>query len=61
MSKRIKTALPCGVSRAEDGKRWKAEVLERKGFIALGVYPTIRAAVAARAKYWKAKDRRRAA
>jgi hypothetical protein len=50
-------ALPVGVSRAENGKGWKADVLERKGFVLLGVYPTIRAAVAARAKYWKAKER----
>jgi hypothetical protein len=49
--------LPVGVSRAKNGKGWKADVLERKGFVSLGVYPTIGAAVAARTKYWKAKER----
>jgi hypothetical protein len=52
-------ALPSGrvgVYRASDGKRWEAYVME-KDLVLLGVYSTIRAAVAARAKYWKAKQR----
>jgi hypothetical protein len=58
MSKRKRNvALPVGVYPDKNGKGWKADVLERKGFVLLGVYSTIRAAVAARAKYWKAKER----
>lgn len=48
-------ALPSGrvgVYRARDGKRWEAYVMERDLKL-LGIYPTIRAAVAARAKYWR--------
>jgi hypothetical protein len=56
---RESTALPVGVYRASSGKGWEAYVMERD-FVLLGVYPTIRAAVAARAKYWKAKERRAA-
>jgi hypothetical protein len=48
-----------GVYRADDGKRWEAYVADGGDLVLLGVYPTIRAAVAARAKYWKAKDARR--
>jgi hypothetical protein len=44
-----------GVYRADDGKRWEAYVAEKKNLRLLGIYPTIRAAAAARAKYWKAK------
>jgi hypothetical protein len=54
-------ALPSGhvgVYRASDGKRWESYVME-KDLVLLGVYPTIRAAVAARAKYWTAKERKR--
>jgi hypothetical protein len=50
-------ALPSGyvgVHRA--GKRWEAYVME-KDLILLGVYATKPAAVAARAKYWKTKER----
>jgi hypothetical protein len=50
-------ALPSGyvgVHRA--GKRWEAYVIE-KDLILLGVYATKPAAVAARAKYWKNKER----
>jgi hypothetical protein len=43
-----------GVYRAPDGKRWEAYVItERDALLRLGVYPTIREAAAARAKYWK--------
>ena len=52
-------ALPSGhvgIYRASDGKRWEAYVMERD-LVRLGVYATKRAAVAARAKYWKAKER----
>src|SRR5262245_47495301 len=42
-----------GVQRASDGKQWEAYVLNRNNEQLLGVYPTIHAAVAARAKYWK--------
>ena len=52
-------ALPSGhvgIYRADDGKRWEAYVMERD-LVLLGVYPTVRAAAAARAKYWKAKER----
>jgi hypothetical protein len=48
-------ALPSGhvgVYRADDGKRWEAYVME-KDLVLLGVYRTIRAAVAARAQYWR--------
>jgi len=48
-----------GVYRASNGKGWEAYVME-KDLVLLGVYPTIRAAVAARAKYWKVKARRAA-
>jgi hypothetical protein len=44
-----------GVYRA--GKRWEAYVMEND-LVLLGAYPTIRAAVAARDKYWKAKEPR---
>jgi hypothetical protein len=37
-----------GVYRADDGKRWEAYVADRGELILLGVYPTIRKAVAAR-------------
>jgi hypothetical protein len=47
-----------GVYRANDGKRWEAYVM-RKDLVLLGVYATKRAAVAARVKYWKAKEARR--
>jgi hypothetical protein len=46
-----------GVYRADDGKRWEAYAME-KDLVRLGVFATKRAAVAARAKYWKAKERR---
>jgi hypothetical protein len=53
-------ALPSGhvgIYRADDdGKQWEAYVMERE-LVLLGIYPTKRAAVAARAKYWKAKER----
>lgn len=52
-------ALPSGhvgVYRAKDGKRWEAYVMERD-LVLLGVYSTIRAAVAARAKYWRLSKR----
>jgi hypothetical protein len=52
-------ALPSGhvgVYRADDGKRWEAYVMERD-LVRLGVFASKRAAVAARAQYWKAKDR----
>jgi hypothetical protein len=48
-------ALPSGhvgIYRADGGKGWEAYVMERD-LVLLGVYPTKRAAVAARAKYWK--------
>lgn len=44
-----------GVYRANDGKRWEAYVLDKK-LKSLGVYATARAAAAARAEYWKAKE-----
>lgn len=49
-----------GVTRAADGKRWEAYVLVmgKDEPVLLGTYPSIRAAVAARAQYWKAKERR---
>jgi hypothetical protein len=53
-------ALPSGhvgIHRAPDGRRWEAYVMERD-LILLGVYATKHAAVTARAKYWKAKERR---
>jgi hypothetical protein len=43
-----------GVYRASDGKRWDAYVLDTD-LILLGTYPSIRAADAARDKYWQAK------
>jgi hypothetical protein len=50
-------ALPSGhvgVHRAAAGKGWEAYVMEEEqGLLLLGVFPTIRAAVAARAKYWQ--------
>jgi hypothetical protein len=46
-----------GVYRADDGKRWEAYVMHGDLKL-LGVYPTIRAAVAARAKYWQTHGRR---
>jgi hypothetical protein len=46
-----------GVYRAADGKRWEAYVM-KKDLVLLGVYATKRAAVIARLKYWKAKERR---
>ena len=48
-----------GVQRARNGKGWEAYVLD-KDVTLLGVFATKRQAVAARAKYWKAKDRRAA-
>ena len=56
-------ALPSGhvgVYRTNDGKRWEAYAMERDQVL-LGVYPTKRAAVAARAKYWKSPPSRRPA
>jgi hypothetical protein len=60
------TTLPSGyigVYRAP-GRGWEACVADivkgKPDLISLGVYPTIRAAVAARAKYWKAKERQAA-
>lgn len=55
MNKRKKiAALPVGVHRANDGKGYEAVVLERRGFVRLGVFVSKRAAaVAARRKYWK--------
>ena len=53
-------ALPSGhvgIHRANDGKRWEAYVMETD-LVLLGAYPTKRAAIAARAKYWTAKARR---
>jgi hypothetical protein len=41
-----------GISRADDGKRWEAFVADKGRIIVLGVYPTIRQAVAARKAYW---------
>jgi hypothetical protein len=42
------------VYRADDGKRWEAYVaVDSDDLLLLGVYRTIREAVAARAKYWK--------
>jgi hypothetical protein len=46
-----------GVYRASDGRRWEAFVMGKADLVSLGVYATIREATAARAKYWKAKDR----
>jgi hypothetical protein len=46
-----------GVYRANDGKRWEAYVME-KDLVRLGTYATKRAAITARLKYWKAKERR---
>jgi hypothetical protein len=54
-------ALPSGhvgVYRADDGKRWESYVLD-SALILLGVFTRKRAAVAARTKYWKAKERPR--
>jgi hypothetical protein len=45
-----------GVYRADDGKRWEAYVADKGDLILLGIYPTIRAAATARAKYWKAHE-----
>jgi hypothetical protein len=61
MTKRFKeiAALPSGhvgVYRADDGKRWESYVMERD-LLLLGVFASKRAAVAARAKYWTAKER----
>jgi hypothetical protein len=55
-------ALPSGhvgIHRAKGGK-WEAYVME-DDLVRLGVYATKQQAVAARAKYWKAKERSRAA
>jgi hypothetical protein len=49
-----------GVRRAKDRKGWEAYVMGEDDIVLLGVYPTIRAAVAARARYWRAKERRAA-
>jgi hypothetical protein len=52
-------ALPSGhvgVYRAGDGKRWEAYVMENK-LVLLGTYASKQAAAAARAKYWKGKER----
>jgi hypothetical protein len=61
------TTLPSGyigVYRASGGKGWEAYVADvvkgKPDLVLLGVYPTIRAAVAARTKYWKVKERRAA-
>jgi hypothetical protein len=48
-----------GVYRAPDGKRWEAYVME-SDLVRLGVYATKRAAVAARARYWRVRDADRA-
>ena len=56
-------ALPSGhvgVYRANDGKRWEAYVMKR-ALVLLGVNPTKRAAIAARANYWKSPPSRRPA
>lgn len=45
-----------GIYRADDGKRWEAYVMERD-LVLLGVYPTKRAAIAARAQYWNDRER----
>jgi hypothetical protein len=45
-----------GIYRADDGKRWEAYAME-KDLVLLGIYATKRDAVAARQKYWKAKER----
>jgi hypothetical protein len=46
-----------GIYRADDGKRWEAYVMPGRTLVLLGVYTSKRAVVAARAKYWKGKDR----
>jgi hypothetical protein len=59
-SNREIAALPSGhvgIYRADDGKGWEAYVMPGRALVLLGVYASKRAAVAARAKYWKAKDR----
>jgi hypothetical protein len=48
-------ALPVGVYRTSKG--WEAYVAAPRSLVLLGVYATKRAAVAARASYWKAKER----
>jgi hypothetical protein len=56
----VTAALPSGhvgVYRAGDGKRWEAYVMGKNDLVLLGAYATIREAAAARAKYWKAKER----
>ena len=55
MSKRRE---PPGVYRTDDGKRWEAYVADHGRFTLLGVYPTVRKAVAARAAYWKKRKGR---
>jgi hypothetical protein len=53
-------ALPSGhvgIHRADDGKQWEAYVMEPRKLVLLGLYATKRAAIAARARYWKAKER----
>jgi hypothetical protein len=47
-----------GVFRAKDGRHWEAYVME-EDLVLLGVFKTIRAAVEARAKYWRRRKRRR--
>jgi hypothetical protein len=61
------TTLPSGyigVYHATGGKGWEACVADfvkgRADLISLGIYATKQQAVAARAKYWKAKERRAA-
>jgi hypothetical protein len=57
----VKAPVPsghAGVYRAADGKRWEAYVME-KDLVLLGVYATIRAAVAARTEYWQGRAARR--
>jgi hypothetical protein len=51
-------ALPSGhVGIYRAGSRWEAYVMEND-LISLGTYATKRAAIAARAKYWKARERK---
>jgi hypothetical protein len=51
-------ALPSGrvgIHRANGGG-WEAYVMGEDDLVLLGVYASVRAAVAARAKYWRAKQ-----
>jgi hypothetical protein len=42
-----------GVYRTDDGRRWQAYIMGRDDLVPLGDYATARAAVAARAEYWR--------